>query len=166
MQLIEARTAILLQNGDHASRNDSTMWILEHMFRPLIARDYNVKYFSIEYTSLLLISCGIQGYELLLLSGNTKPAWERKKQPQTDSGYFVLQNQLSPSINEQTPPFISSTIKNAQSTADRMYMITPRTRILTVSKEQNIVFMIDLSSSLATIETSTGKVMIGNTLSV
>jgi hypothetical protein len=43
-----------------------------------------------------------------------------------------------------------------------MYMITPRTRIFTVSRQQAMVFMIDMSSSLATIEVDTGKVMIGN----
>lgn len=97
------------------------------------------------------------------MSGNTKPAWERKKQPQTDA----LQNQLSSGISENTTPIISSSGQNLPEPAtDKMYVITPRTRILTVSKEHCIVFMIDLSSSLATIETSTGKVMIGDTMSV
>lgn len=48
----------------------------------------------------------------------------------------------------------------------KMYIITPRTRILTVSKEHSMVFVIDMSSSLATIETSTGKVMIGSAYTV
>jgi hypothetical protein len=50
--------------------------------------------------------------------------------------------------------------------ADKMYIMTPRTRILTVAKEHSMVFMIDLSSSLATIETGTGKVMIGSAYNV
>lgn len=50
--------------------------------------------------------------------------------------------------------------------SDKMYIMTPRTRILTVAKEHSMVFMIDLSSSLATIEPGTGKVMIGSAYDV
>lgn len=113
---------------------------------------------------------------MLLLSGAVKPAWERKrKQPPqqgtttAEGGYLAPQQVISPGTNEgtPTPPVISYVPGNLlpQDTVhnnDRIYVLTPRTRILTVTKEHSMVFMVDLSSSLATIETSTGKVMIGS----
>jgi hypothetical protein len=104
---------------------------------------------------------------LLLLSAAVKPAWERKRkqpQPQAEGGYFSPPQVISPE-NEgtPTPPIMSyMSSQNTVPNNDRIYVLTPRTRILTVTKEHNMVFMVDLSSSLATIETSTGKVMIGS----
>lgn len=108
---------------------------------------------------------------MLFLSGSIKPPWERKRKEatqraQTQDNYFS-HSVVSPGTAEgtPTPPVISSQYlphTPNQAISEKMYMMTPRTRILTVAKEHSMVFMIDLSSSLATIETSTGKVMIGS----
>lgn len=121
---------------------------------------------------------------MLLLSASIKPAWERKKkdtkyqQQQQQDGYFTANHQqiafsgttLTTNEGAPTPPNLSSSMPRSNATPsianNKMYIITPRTRILTVSKEHCIVFVIDLSSSLATIETSTGKVMIGSAFTV
>lgn len=156
------------------------MWILENMFRPLTTRDYNVgRCYDTNLTKLKTNEIS-QDYQLLLLSAAVKPAWERKrKQPQpqaqqsqataTEGGHFTSQV-ISPSTNEGTPtPPVISHVPGSQDTVynhSRVYVLTPRTRILTVAKEHSMVFMVDLSSSLATIETSTGKVMIGTVFHV
>lgn len=117
---------------------------------------------------------------MLLLSASIKPAWERKKkdtkyqqqqqQQQQYDGYFTADHQqiASSGIISSTNEGISTPQSNATPSIakNKMYIITPRTRILTISKEHCMVFMIDLSSSLATIETSTGKVMIGSAFTV
>ncbi|KAI8095414.1 hypothetical protein BDF21DRAFT_373586 [Thamnidium elegans] len=154
VKLVEARIAILLRNPNpYATRNEPTMWILEHMFRPLTTRDYDE-------------------YQLLLLSASMKSPWERKRKDvplrNPQENHFTV----SPGTTAEgtpTPPVISSQyIQQSpnQTVVDKMYIITPRTRILTVAKEHSMVFMIDLSSSLATIETSTGNVMIGSAYNV
>ncbi|GAN01005.1 hypothetical protein MAM1_0004d00434 [Mucor ambiguus] len=163
VKLLEARSAILLLKNDaYASRHEPTMWILDHMFRPLTTRDYD-------------------DYQLLLLSASMKPAWERKKyQPPSQEGHLTALHHphqitscsgttTASTTNEAAPTPPSSSALSMQPTKDnsnKMYIITPRTRILNVSKEHCMVFVIDLSSSLATIETSTGKVMIGSTFTV
>lgn len=112
---------------------------------------------------------------MLLLSGSMKPPWERKRKEvalrNPQENYFTHPT-VSPGTTAEgtpTPPVISSQYLQQspnQTVADKMYIMTPRTRILTVAKEHSMVFMIDLSSSLATIETSTGNVMIGSAYNV
>lgn len=112
----------------------------------------------------------------MLLSGSIRPPWERKRKDinlrnQQSDSYFSQQVISTGTTTEgtPTPPVVSSQylqdIPN-QTQVDKMYIMTPRTRILTVTKEHSMVFMIDLSSSLATIETSTGRVMIGSAYNV
>lgn len=120
------------------------------------------------------------------MSGSVKPPWERKRKDvplrsQQQEGYFpssttttVVSPGTTTAEGTPTPPVISSQFlpnmppgnNHTATMADKMYIMTPRTRILTVAKEHAMVFMIDLSSSLATIETCTGKVMIGNAYNV
>lgn len=77
---------------------------------------------------------------------------------------------MSPAAEDSpTPPVMASQCllnTRNQNAADKMYIMTPRTKVLSITKEHTMVFMIDLSSSLATIETSTGKVMIGSAYNV
>lgn len=83
--------------------------------------------------------------------------------------YFSQQIMSPGAEGTPTPPVIAGQClldTPNQSAADKMYIMTPRTKVLTITKEHSMVFMIDLSSSLATIETSTGKVMIGSAYNV
>lgn len=41
-------------------------------------------------------------------------------------------------------------------------ILTPRSRIVTVAEEYSFVFMVDLSSSLATIDVDKGAIMMGS----
>ncbi|KAI9483439.1 MAG: hypothetical protein EXX96DRAFT_142328 [Benjaminiella poitrasii] len=119
------------------------MWILEHMFQPLTLRTYD-------------------SYKLLHLSPNIKPTWEKKKkdirQPIEQLSTEIIVNNGTPILTDANHDIIPGT--------DKMYIITPRTRVLTVAKEHCMVFMIDLSSSLATIDSNSGKVMLGHTFEV
>lgn len=102
-----------------------------------------------------------------------KPPWERKRKEagsrNPQESYFT-NTIASPGTAEGTPtPPVFATaddLPTSNLAADKMYIMTPRTRILTVAKEHSMVFMIDLSSSLATIETSTGNVMMGSAYNV
>ncbi|RCI07190.1 hypothetical protein CU098_010732 [Rhizopus stolonifer] len=148
-KLIEARTAILL--GKNHSNSSEGMWLLEHMFRPLTTGEYD-------------------GFQLLYLSGGIRPAWVRKRKDSRQQLDTPQQQVKSPVITDEagTPAsaIISTQLAPSAQPNDKMYVITPRTRILKVAKEHCMVFIIDLSSSLATIETNTGNVMIGDTFSV
>ncbi|KAI7908111.1 uncharacterized protein BX663DRAFT_20475 [Cokeromyces recurvatus] len=141
IKVVEARQAVLLLKG-YSARNESTMWFLEHMFRPLTLNTYD-------------------NYQLLYLSPNIKPFWEKKKDSRQ-----VQTELISHEMSTDEDPSKSLLNHDMASENDKMYIITPRTRILTVAKEHNFVFMIDLSSSLATIDTNSGKVMIGHTFNI
>ncbi|CAO3698734.1 unnamed protein product [Rhizopus microsporus] len=152
-KVIEARTAILLRNTSlYTTRNEISLWLLEHLFCPLTTSNYNE-------------------YQVLYLSGNTKPIWERKRK-EPKEGYYTSPPTtvaVSPATEGTlTPPVISSQLLPLANndTNNKMYILTPRTKFLAITKEQHMVFMVDLSSSLATIETSTGKVMMKNAYEV
>ncbi|KAI8967702.1 hypothetical protein BDF20DRAFT_982257 [Mycotypha africana] len=154
VKLSEARTAVLLDK--HVlpnNRSELTMWVLEHIFQPVTTmQQYN-------------------GYQLLHLSASSKPCWERKKKEATQPSQPSTATNDTPAdpTDSVNAPFRITTISSPDKdnkSVEKMYLITPRTRILTIKKEHCMVFMIDLSSSLATIETSTGKVMLGNAFSV
>ncbi|CAO3658339.1 unnamed protein product [Rhizopus stolonifer] len=144
IKVTEARTAVLLRNTTFTTQNEVTLWLLEHLFRPLTTTNYNE-------------------YQVVYLSGNAKPLWEKKRKEQREN-HFSSPAVVSPAEGAQTPPSQVSTPSEASN--NKMYLLTPRTRILTLTKEQHMVFMIDLSSSLATIETGAGKVMMGNAYQV
>ncbi|EIE85658.1 hypothetical protein RO3G_10368 [Rhizopus delemar RA 99-880] len=152
--ITEARTAVLLRNANsYTNPNEATIWLLEHLFRPLTTINYDE-------------------YQVIFLSDSVKSLWDKKRKESRESHYSspATTTVVSPATEgAPTPPVISNQTlpsNNHDVLANKMYLLTPRTRILTVTKEQYMVFMIDLSSSLATIETDAGKVMMGNAYQV
>lgn len=119
-----------------------------------------------------LITCYKKEYQVLFLSDSVKSLWDKKRKESRESYYSspTTTTAVSPATEgAPTPPVISNQtlpLNNHDVLTNKMYLLTPRTRILTVTKEQYMVFMIDLSSSLATIETDAGKVMMGNAYQV
>ncbi|KAI8997741.1 hypothetical protein BDB01DRAFT_902076 [Pilobolus umbonatus] len=156
-KVMEARAAILLQNEDaHLNRNDLTFWILENLFRPITTRDYNQ-------------------YKILYLSSNAKSLWERKKKDPRRNAQSLIGNgtldDITPSNSMTTSdesylPAPSPSPSANLSEKEKMYIITPGTKLLMAANKHSMVYMVDLSSSLATIEAGTSTVMIGNTYKI
>lgn len=95
----------------------------------------------------------------MFLGSQSKLVWERKRKDNRITNSTESYSSTVSPTSEGTPTTISQQMLTEPS---KMYMITPRTRIFTVSRQQAMVFMIDMSSSLATIQVDSGKVMIGN----
>ncbi|KAI8338958.1 hypothetical protein BC941DRAFT_501290 [Chlamydoabsidia padenii] len=144
IKIVEARTAVLLDKGTPLiNHNDSIQWLLKHLFRPLTTRTY-------------------QGHSLLYLSANNKPIWEHTTERHSTDNRTL--GAMSPSlstttgISENIEPDSHATTKSPS----KLYILTPRTNILSVANSYSMVFMVDLSSSLATIDMLRGHIMIEN----
>ncbi|KAI8369527.1 uncharacterized protein BYT42DRAFT_538912 [Radiomyces spectabilis] len=160
VKIVEAHTAILLSKaGGLLTRNDQTMWLLKHMLQP-------IKILEDEH------------FHLLYLSASHKAIWEPHTQPRMDdingpvrtADPFTEASRIPFSSNNLPALTSSTTTTQPQptntNTNKKLYMLTPRTHILTVSQENRMVFLIDLSSSLATIDAGSNKIMMGNTYHV
>ncbi|KAL0090268.1 hypothetical protein J3Q64DRAFT_1808741 [Phycomyces blakesleeanus] len=153
-------------------RNELDIWLLKHMFQPVTESED-------------------RDFQLLHISGSPKGIWEPSQQNQhqksqrkdTSPNFNTFQTETSiydpstlTSPNTPLPNTVpakvsqsdrgltsasSPRIPNPQS-AEKMYIITPRTRILSIAQEYRKVFMLDLSSSLATIDAGSSRVMIGS----
>ncbi|KAI9025012.1 hypothetical protein CLU79DRAFT_93554 [Phycomyces nitens] len=123
-------------------------------------------------------------FQLLHISGSLKGIWEPSQQNQRKDAKINFSHQPEPSVYDPTPLPSSGTLlpnttlrpsqpekglASASSprlptpqSAKKMYIITPRTKILSIAQEYRKVFMLDLSSSLATVDVGSSRVMIGS----
>ncbi|CAO3632420.1 unnamed protein product [Cunninghamella echinulata] len=84
-----------------------------------------------------------QDYSLLYLSASNKSIWEFSPNQSSVSQPISNENQNNTDTKETT----------------NLYVMTPRTNILSMASNHSMVFMVNLSSSLATIDLGTGHIM-------
>lgn len=66
IKITEARTAVLLRNANsYTNPNEATIWLLEHLFRPLTTINYDVSIYSSEYAFLFSFSFPIFSNNML-----------------------------------------------------------------------------------------------------
>ncbi|KAJ2955540.1 hypothetical protein NQZ79_g8467 [Umbelopsis isabellina] len=158
-KIAEARVALVVtKNSELFSRNDPTQWLLRHMFQPLVVNEYD-------------------SVDVLYLSSSRRPMWQTPRQQsapppasaQTPTINNFWQNPITPSPAQTSPlvrsPTPTSTgetgaLARPQAKVFKKYLVTPQTNVLSISREYRYVFMIDLSSSLATVDGWTGRLLI------
>ncbi|KAI7867129.1 hypothetical protein BDF14DRAFT_1984118 [Spinellus fusiger] len=137
--LIEAKTAILLMNNSKLfTKNEYTQWLLKSLFQPVTSKQ----------TKLM---------EILYLSRNRKQIWH----PDYTSGYEAANRRCAAAANTNKAPKPTSTHSSipAQDSYSS-YTVTPRTHILSIHREYRIVYIIDLSSSLATVGNTKADILL------
>ncbi|KAI7869277.1 hypothetical protein BDF14DRAFT_1880142 [Spinellus fusiger] len=158
----EAHTAVLIRKSSVIKRNDLDMWLLKHTFQPVSTREYG-------------------DFQLLYLSSCVKSTRDSSLQQRKESKMLCSMIQKTEGCISNVPSIVSPTPHHANTapepllpldethsppTPQKMYIITPKTRIISVAQAYRKVFILDLSSSLATIDTGTSHVMIGNAYTV
>lgn len=154
-QLAEARVALVVtKNSDLFTRNDPTQWLLRHMFQPLGVQEYD-------------------SVDVLYLSSSRRSMWQvaRPQQQMTPTTPIQPSNSLwhppneygpqtSPQVRSPTPTNAGDILSKPPTKMLKKYLVTPQTNVLAISREYRFVFMIDLSSSLATVDGLTGRLLI------
>ncbi|KAI9019407.1 hypothetical protein CLU79DRAFT_888752 [Phycomyces nitens] len=137
-RLVEAKTAIfLLKNARLCTKNEYTQWLLKNLFQPFTRKKCEVM-------------------DILYLSRNRKRIWK----PETKKNYSkdVLNHRAETLSSTTKLPKRSSS--SSTQTSEPVYIITPRTQIMTLNKQYRLVYIIDLSSSLATVGNTNADLLI------
>lgn len=148
---------VVTKNSELFSRNDPTQWLLRHMFQPLVVNEYD-------------------SVDVLYLSSSRRSMWQTLRQqsaPPASAQTPIINNywptpvtpspaQTSPLVRSPTPTNTgeTGTLARPQAKVFKKYLVTPQTNVLSISREYRYVFMIDLSSSLATVDGWTGRLLI------
>lgn len=144
---------VVTKNSDLFTRNDPTQWLLRHIFQPLVVKEYD-------------------SVDVLYLSSSRRSMWQTVRQPQLTPTTSNQPNnnlwhptpdyapQTSPLVRSPTPTNAADSFPKVQPMTHKKYLVTPQTNVLAISREYRFVFMIDLSSSLATVDGWTGKLLI------
>jgi hypothetical protein len=69
-------------------------------------------------------------------------------------------------VQERSPSIASPSVETHKATYfdPNLYMLSPHTHILSVAAEYRMVYMLDMSASLATLDPATGTVLISQVL--
>ncbi|CAO3694793.1 unnamed protein product [Umbelopsis ramanniana] len=119
---------------------------------------------------------GVQEYDsvdVLYLSSSRRSMWQvaRPQQQMTPTTPIQPSNSLwhppneygpqtSPQVRSPTPTNAGDILSKPPTKISKKYLVTPQTNVLAISREYRFVFMIDLSSSLATVDGLTGRLLI------
>ncbi|KAJ2958463.1 hypothetical protein NQZ79_g5904 [Umbelopsis isabellina] len=165
MQVLDAKIAIcLVQFSRMRTRNEYHQWLLRHIGVPLSVKTYSVRIpMSVQYeVGLMLIYklCFFQNIKILYLSDDPEKIWSKnptkssEKMDKSTIAQELSPSIASPSMDSQKPTYFDS----------NLYMLSPHTHILSVAGEYRMVYMLDMSASLATLDPATGAVLISQVL--
>ncbi|KAI8390994.1 uncharacterized protein BYT42DRAFT_601943 [Radiomyces spectabilis] len=131
MKYVEAKTAVvLLKDSRLCTKNEYTQWILKTIFQPLLKRKYETM-------------------DILYLSRNRRRIWK------TDTT-----NHNHERGNTSRASLAQHPVPEPSKPAGHTYVLTPRTNIMTLTSEYRMVYVIDLSSSLATVGNARAEILL------